>query len=303
MNAPTLNPGLARPRRLRIGDIEVTKVIDTVEAFSPKALYVGKDRAHFDPHLDWLQPHFVDAERRMLLSIHSFIVRTRHHTVLIDTCIGNHKRGAGFPQWNDRNGGYLDALATAGFLPDAIDYVFCTHMHMDHTGWNTRLLDGRWVPTFPRAKYLFSRREWAAWQHSDDPHSGPVLEQNILPIIEAGQVEWADDSFQIDDQLWLVPTPGHTPGHCSVALGTAGKPLAFITGDMMIHPVQIAEPDWQQHGDSDKPLAAATRTRFVDDCCDRDVLVLGTHFNTPTAVHIVARHGRRYAQIRPQEHM
>ena len=287
----TMNPD--HIQRFAIGDIQVAKVIDTLESFSPKAIYVDKDRGAFDPHLDWLQPHFIDADKGMLLSIHTFVVKTRHHTVLIDTCVGNHKRDAGFPQWNDRNGNYLAELEAAGCALEDVDYVFCTHMHIDHTGWNTRLRDGRWVPTFPNAKYLFNRREWESWNEAGAADNRPVLEQNILPIIEAGQVEWVDNEWQMDDQLWLVPTPGHTPGHCSVALGSSHAEKAFITGDMMVHPVQIAEPHWRQRGDSDKQLAVATRSRFVEDYCDRDVLILGTHFNTPTGVYIVDRGGRR----------
>ena len=280
-------------QRFEFGDIQVAKVVDTIDSFSPKVLYVDKDRSAFDPHLDWLQPHFVDANRGMLLSIHTYVVKTRHHTVLVDTCIGNHKQGSGFAQWNDRNGNYLADLAAAGCTPEDIDYVFCTHMHVDHTGWNTRLHDGRWVPTFPRAKYLFNRREWACWQDTTNDYDRATLTQNILPIIEAGQVQWVDNAWQIDDQIWLLPTPGHTPGHCSVALGRGNNAQAIITGDMMIHPVQIAEPQWQQSADHDKALAVATRSRFIDDHCDRDVMILGTHFNTPTGVFIVERGGQR----------
>lgn len=179
-------------QHFQIGDIQVAKVIDTLESFSPQVLYAGKDRSAFDLHLDWLQPHFVDANRGMLLSIHTFVVKTRHHRVLVDTCVGNHKQGAGFPQWNDRNGNYLAELAAAGCAPEDVDYVFCTHMHVDHTGENTRLRDGRWVPTFPSAKYLFNRREWECWKAATGEHDRVVVEQNILPIIEADQVQWVD---------------------------------------------------------------------------------------------------------------
>src|SRR5262245_18452440 len=142
---------------LSIGDVHITKVLDCLEPTSPRILYVDKQRNDFDPHLEWLQPHFLDAEKRLLLSIHAFIIQTAHHMVLIDTCVGNHKEGLGFPQWNGRNGTFLQDVATAGYAPESIDYVFCTHMHLDHTGWNTRQQDGRWVPTFPKAKYLFNQ--------------------------------------------------------------------------------------------------------------------------------------------------
>tara|TARA_R110000787_G_scaffold74331_3_gene165245 strand:- start:61 stop:948 length:888 start_codon:yes stop_codon:yes gene_type:complete len=279
-----------------IGDIQVAKVVDTIESFSPKLLYVEKDRSSFDPHLDWLQPHFLDDEKGMLLSIHSFVLKTRHHTIMVDTCVGNHKTNSGFPQWNNREGNYLAELTAAGCRPEDVDFVFCTHMHVDHTGWNTQLKDGRWVPTFPNAKYLFNRGEWDCWKDSDDEHNRAVIEQNILPIIEAGQVQWVDNAWGIDDQISLIPTPGHTPGHCSVSLNS-GKNRAFITGDMMIHPVQIAEPQWSQTADQDKALAIQTRSSFVNDHCDRDIMILGTHFNTPTGVYIVEKNGQRRVRL------
>lgn len=275
-----------------IGDIQVVKVVDTLESFSPKVLYVDKDRNAFDPHLDWLQPHFLDDAKGMLLSIHSFVLKTRHHTILVDTCVGNHKTNSGFPQWNNREGNYLAELTAAGCRPEDIDFVFCTHMHVDHTGWNTQLKDGRWVPTFPNAKYLFNKSEWDCWKDEQGEHDRAVIEQNILPIIEANQVQWVDNAWSIDDQVSLLPTPGHTPGHCSVSLGSANQ-RAVITGDMMIHPVQIAEPQWRQSADQDKELAIKTRSAFVDDHCDRDIMILGTHFNTPTGVYIVTESSQR----------
>ena len=272
--------------------VHITKVIDTLGSFSPKVLYVDKDRSSFDPHLDWLQPHFVDEAKGMLLSIHSFVIQTRHHKILVDTCVGNHKTGSGFPQWNNRKGNYLEELVAANCRPEDIDYVFCTHMHIDHTGWNTRLQDGRWVPTFPNAKYLFNQKEWDCWKNSDDAADKAVMAQNILPIIESGQVQWVDNVWSIDDQVSLLPTPGHTPGHCSVDIHD-GSSRAIITGDMMIHPVQIAEPEWNQSADQDRALAVATRSAFIDEHCDRDVMILGTHFNTPTGVYITEHNGQR----------
>ena len=274
--------------RFDVGDVAVTKVVDLIEHISPRVLYVDKAREDFDPHLDWLQPNFIDAEKLMLLSIHSFVLKTPHHTILIDTCVGNHKEEAGFPQWNARKGRYLEDLAAAGCAPEDIDFVFCTHMHVDHTGWNTRLRDGRWVPTFPNARYVFNRAEYATWKDHPGEHEQAVVRQNILPILEANQVEWIDGEWSVDDAVHLLPTPGHTLSHCSVAIGSCGQ-KAIITGDMMVNPVQIAEPGWQQRADEDKALAVRTRTRFIDQHCDCDVRILGTHFNSPTGVHIVSQ--------------
>lgn len=270
-----------------IGHIGVTKVVDSLEATSPRFLYLDKQRSDFDPHLEWLQPHFLDGEKNILLSIHTFLIHTAHHTILIDTCIGNDKDVPAFSQWTGRKGSYLQNLAAIGCAPDAVDYVFCTHMHIDHTGWNTRLQDGRWVPTFPKATYLFNKSEWEHLQAAQDAVDQAVVRQNIRPIIEAGKVAWVDNTWGIDDEVTLIPTPGHTPGHCSVQLRSNGQ-TAMITGDMMVHPVQIAEPQWSQRADTDKALAIVTRTRFINQHCDTDTLILGTHFNTPTGVYIVS---------------
>jgi len=280
--------------RFAVGDIALTKVVELVEHANPGVLYVDKTPDDFDPHLHWLQPNYVDAEKSMLLSVHSFVLQTTHHTILVDTCVGNHKKGhSRFPQWNGRDGRYLDDLAAAGVAPEDVDFVMCTHMHSDHTGWNTRLKDGRWVPTFPNATYLFDRGEWQAWKDDDSE----TVRENILPILEAKQEQWVNGDLEIDGAVSLMPTPGHTPGHCSVVL-KSNREQAVITGDMMIHPVQIAEPDWRQRGDSDKELAINTRTHFIDQHCDRDVLILGSHFDSPTGVHIVSKHGERRIHYR-----
>ena len=272
-----------------IGNISVSKVLDCLEPTSPRFLYVDKGKEDFNPYLDWLQPHFLDAGKRMLLSIHTFLIRTTHHTVLIDTCVGNNKKGLAFPQWNERQDEtYLRDLAAVDYSPEDVDYVFCTHMHLDHTGWNTRLQDGRWAPTFPNAKYLFNKQEWQHWQDEDNLEDQAVVEQNIQPIIEAGQVEWVENAWSIDDEVSLLPTPGHTPGHCSVRIQSNNQ-TAVITGDMMVNPVQIAEPQWSQIADTDRALAIETRTRFIDRHCDTDTMILGTHFNTPTGVYIVSQ--------------
>lgn len=145
-------PSQATPavQTFAVGDIQLSKVLDCLEPISPRILYVDKRRDDFDPHLDWLQPQFVNAEKLMLLSIHTFLIQTAHHRIMIDTCVGNDKRQMAFPQWNGRQGSFLRDLAAGGCGPESVDYVFCTHMHLDHTGWNTQLRDGRWVPTLSR---------------------------------------------------------------------------------------------------------------------------------------------------------
>jgi glyoxylase-like metal-dependent hydrolase (beta-lactamase superfamily II) len=277
--APLHRPPIA------VGELAVVRVVDCVEHFNPKIILRGVTYEQLEPHLDWLLPDFLDAQHKLLMPVQAFVFRTRHHTVLVDTCVGNDKR-SGFRQWNGRSAPFLDALRAAGFSPESIDTVFCTHLHVDHAGWNTRLEDGRWVPTFPNARYLFRREEYAHWEAHPEEVFRWTFEESLHPVVEAGLVDWVDADFQLDDQVHLQPTPGHTPGHTSVRLRSAGRE-AVITGDLIVHPVEVAEPQWGQVSDWDHGLAVQTRTRFLDAVCDRDVLVLGSHFAGPTAVHVV----------------
>jgi glyoxylase-like metal-dependent hydrolase (beta-lactamase superfamily II) len=274
-----------------IGKIRVTNFIDSVEHWSPRLLFTDITYDDLKANGDWLRPHFLDEDCKLLLSIHAFVVQTDRHTILVDTCLGEDKK-RGFAQWNMRKSPFLDVMTAGGFPPESIDYVFCTHMHVDHVGWNTRLDNGRWVPTFPNAKYLFHKTEWDFWKSSDHEEGElEVITDSVLPVIEAGQVQWVDNDFAIDDCLHLEPTPGHTPGHCAVHLSSAGEE-GVITGDMIHHPVQIGEPLRGCSADADPAQANATRKQFVERYADTNVRILGTHFHHPTALRIVDQGGR-----------
>ena len=277
---------------ISIGGLQVMRVVDTVEHFSPRIILKDITYDHLEPHLDWLLPHFLDQSHKLLLPVQSFVFRTRHHTVMIDSCVGNGKR-SGFSQWNNRQGPFLADLAAAGFPPESIDYVFCTHMHVDHAGWNTQRRDGRWVPTFPNARYLFKREEFDFWEAREEEVFRYTMQDSILPVVEAGQVEWVEKDHAIGDEVFLEPTPGHTPGHSSVHLVSQGKE-GVITGDVIVNPVEIAEPHWGQVSDWDRELAIRTRIAFIEKYTDTDVMILGSHFAGPTGVHIVSTpEGRR----------
>ncbi len=270
--------------RFAVGDIAITKVVELVEHASPSVLYVDRVPDDFDPHLDWLQPNYVDAEKSMLLSVHSFVLKTAHHTILVDTCVGNHKQGnSRFPNWNGREGPFLDDLTAAGFAPEDVDFVLCTHMHSDHTGWNTRLQDGRWVPTFPNAKYVMARSEVDHVRIG----AGSQYNESILPVIESGQAVLVDTDHALDDEIRLEPTPGHTPGHVAVVLASGGRE-AVMCGDLMHSPIQCRFPDWRYRIDSDHAEANRTRRRFLEANCETDRLVLTAHFPSPSMGHVVA---------------
>jgi glyoxylase-like metal-dependent hydrolase (beta-lactamase superfamily II) len=248
------------------------------------------------PHLSWAAPRFYDPQaHRLLLSIQTFVLRTRHHTILVDTCLGNDKPRA-YEGWNLRQGTYLEDLRKAGVAPDKVDFVLCTHLHVDHVGWNTRLDNGRWVPTFPNAKYLFAKQEVDFWRATEVEESAQVFRDSVQPVLDAGLAQSVAMDHVLTDEVRLEPTPGHTPGHVSVHLTSGGKE-GVITGDMMHHPVQIAEPAWSMRFDTDKAQSERTRREFCARYADRDVWILGTHFAPPTALHIVSERGRWLPRI------
>jgi glyoxylase-like metal-dependent hydrolase (beta-lactamase superfamily II) len=269
----------------RIGEIVITKVVDTVTMVPPSFLIVEATPENLAP-FTWLRPHHLDDEGNMPLSIHTFVIKSPEATVVVDTCIGNDKPRALLPDWNMRQGQYLDDLARVGVVREAVDIVLCTHLHVDHVGWNTMLVDGQWEPTFPQADYLFGRTEWAFWEREEDPFGKEAKVDSILPIFEAGQAVLVDSDHQVAPGLQLIPTPGHTPGHVSVLVESKGE-RAVITGDLMHHPVQVARPHWQDIADVDQEQALRSRLAFLERFGDERTLVLGSHFATPTGGRLV----------------
>ena len=198
-----------------IGDIEVTRIID-IEApdFAPFEFFPDLTNDMLEPHLDWMMPRFLDPNsKKLVFAIQSYLLRTNRHTILIDSCIGEDKERTRFPNWNLRtNTDYLTKLATVGIAPESVDYVLCTHLHADHVGWNTRLINGNWVPTFPNARYVFARSEHDFWRDkfAKDPrkYDDGCYQDSVLPIVESGQATLVDSDHALDDQVWLAPSPG-----------------------------------------------------------------------------------------------
>ena len=272
----------------KVGDVRITQIVElTTASLGPHLL--PQATADAMAAIRWIAP-FVDDNRRIVLSIHAFVIETKDRCLIVDTCIGNDKERT-YPRWNRMQGKFLDDLAAAGFSTDRIDTVLCTHMHVDHVGWNTRLVAGHWQPTFGNARHLFSKKEWAHW--SVEPQTyGPVIADSVQPIFDSGLADLVDETHRLCDEIALEPTPGHTPGHVSVHITSRGEE-AVITGDMIHHPCQIAHPDWSSLADVDQGLAAKTRAAFLARYADRPVLVIGTHFAAPTAGRIV-RDGAAY---------
>jgi glyoxylase-like metal-dependent hydrolase (beta-lactamase superfamily II) len=276
--------------RIQLGDVSIASIIERDGPWRrPEDMFPDFDRDIGGRHLAELGPLVYDAaSNRLVITYQTFVVRTPHHTILVDTCTGEDKGYA--PPMDFPKQPWLDGFAALGLRFEDIDYVFCTHLHIDHCGWNTRLVNGRWVPTFPRAKYVFHKREYAAWEAADargESPPGPDWRSNCRPVVEAGQALMVDDDFALDDTAWLTPTPGHSPCHCCVNIRSGGV-RAVVTGDMMHHALQCREPDWSTVFDWDKTMAARSRRQFLSDVADTDALILPVHFPAPTAGRVEA---------------
>ncbi|HEY5647590.1 MAG TPA: MBL fold metallo-hydrolase [Pseudomonadales bacterium] len=274
----------------QIGRVTVSRVLEMLMPIPPTMLLPEATPENLAPMSGWLKPHFLHDDHRVPLSIHTFLIRSEDATILVDTCIGNDKP-RDFPDWNRRQSDFLDQLAARGAPADAVDLVMCTHLHVDHVGWNTRLVNERWVPTFPNARYLFGRQEWDYWKDEVDPFGREARDDSIVPILEAGLADLVETDHRLTGEVSLVPTPGHTPGHVSVLIESLGE-RAIITGDLFHHPCQFARPRWVDTADVDTALAASTRESFMERFSD-GTLVLGTHFASPTGGRVV-RDGDRF---------
>ena len=270
-----------------IGDVTVTKIVELEMTGGTRFLLPQATREEILP-IAWLRPHFADEDGRLRMSIHSFVVETRDRRIVVDTCLGNDKKDRRIPHWNDRDGPFLADLAATGFPAESIDTVLCTHLHVDHVGWNTRMVDGKWVPTFPKARYLMGRTEYQHWSGvKDRPDMAHILADSVTPIVEAGLAALVETNERICDEISLIPTLGHTPGHVSVMIQSKGE-QAMITGDFMHHPCQIAHPEWSTLADSDPDQGIETRRRMFQRLAGTPVLIIGTHFAGATAGRLVA---------------
>jgi len=258
-------------------ELPLAKAMDMLPGLTPEVLAENRG---------WMQPWSLNAEDWFLLTIQSYVVRTPHHTILVDSCVGNHKDLATRPFWNRRSDdGYMTALAAAGLAVEDIDYVMCTHLHVDHVGWNTKLLDGRWVPTFPNARYLFGQKEFAHWEAMQAHTPTTIFAESVLPVVEAGRVDLVGDDFGLGDHVRLLPTPGHTPGHLAIQFGK-GRDAAVMTGDLIHVPLQARYPEMSIKFDTDQAASAVTRRAFLERYCDTETLCCTAHFPSPSAGRI-----------------
>jgi glyoxylase-like metal-dependent hydrolase (beta-lactamase superfamily II) len=281
-----------------VGEIEVLRVEESLgNGFQPNALLPDWNARDIEPHLPWLAPTYYDPKAdRLVSSIHSWVLRTRHHTILIDTCVGNHKHRPDMPRFHMLDKPYMQNLAAAGLKVEDVDFVLCTHLHVDHVGWNTRLDNGRWVPTFPNAKYVFSKTD----RDYFDPARGAggkvernalVFNDSVLPILEAKQDMVVDGNHDLGDGLTIEPAPGHSPGHIVFKLQSKGSEALFI-GDVMHHPMQIYHPAWSSAFCSDPEQARRSRRRVLEHCAGHGSLLYPGHFAGPHIGRVAEKGGR-----------
>ncbi|HEU0147536.1 MAG TPA: MBL fold metallo-hydrolase [Bradyrhizobium sp.] len=260
------------------GKVRITTLVELETIGSTRFILPLAGREEIQ-RLPWLIPHFATEEGRLKMSIHALVVETPTQRIVVDTGLGNDKQGRSVPVWNNRHSPFLETMTAAGFPPDSIDMVLCTHLHVDHVGWNTRLVDGRWVPTFPNARYLFGKIEYEHWRdHSKTPDKIAVFNDSVQPIVEAGRAELVASDARLTDEITLIPTPGHSPGHMSLHIRSDGAE-AMLTGDVAHHPCQMAHLDWSSTADSDPMQSAATRRALFSRFAEKDVVVIGGHFD------------------------
>jgi glyoxylase-like metal-dependent hydrolase (beta-lactamase superfamily II) len=274
--------------RYLVDDIAIHRIVEENVGTRPAFDFIaGLTPELLEANRHWLEPEsLLPGSDDLAFCFQSYVVRTPHHTILIDSCIGNDKPRPRRPGWHLKHDDhYMRALAAAGFRVEDIDYVLCTHLHADHVGWNTRLDNGRWVPTFPNARYLMSGKELDHWmcEHAQRPIE--CIADSVLPVVEEGRAELVASAHVVSEHVRLVPTPGHTVDHFSVCLGR-GRDAAVMTGDLIHSPLQARFPELCARVDHDHALAARTRRTFLARYAGTDTLCCTAHFPAPSCGRI-----------------
>ena len=278
---------------LTIGNAELRRVEEM--RISSLVAHVTEDAALIDANRSWLSPWCLDDNGKWDIVFQSWILMVDGRIMVIDPCTGNGRPH--IQPWFDRlDTPYIERFAAAGVKPEEVDYVFCTHMHHDHCGWNTRLRGDRWVPTFPNARYLFARREFERWDSSRpgfqfvDFNEG-VYERSILPVVEAGLADLIGDTHRVLDGVTIELASGHTLGHAMLHLLSDTR-QALISGDVFHHPLQLVRPEIQFGPADDLDAAIATRRRLVERCAQTDALIIPAHLPAPHCLKVRREDGQ-----------
>ena len=250
----------------------------------------ARDLADLKPWY-WSEELSLDPQSAVFkIEVRSYVLQVDGLNVLIDTCCGNGKQRS--VPWADRlQTQWLENLAREGYQPEDIHLVLCTHLHADHVGWNTRLRNGQWVPTFPNARYVFSRKDYEFFrQQTHEAHNREAFIDSVLPVIDAGLADIVESDHcvhrEIEDGIWLEDASGHSPG-CVVVNARRGGSRAVFAGDVIHHPIQLVRPDIPFFADEQPTEACATRERLLAQCADNGAVLYPAHFPDPPAGRVL----------------
>lgn len=277
----------------RVGEIDITRLTEIayVDFFTPAFLFPDWSEEKAAAHRTALTPGALRPGGEFLVvNINSWIVRTQHHTIIVDTGIGDGRTRRIAPFHNLQTG-YLDRLIAAGVDPKGVDYVLCTHVHSDHVGWNTQWVDGAWVPTFPNARYLWSAKDndIAATPEFRGSLAAGVYEDSVLPILKSGQFDAVgNEGGEVLDGIAFHPTPGHTPGHMSITF-RSGNEQALFTGDTLHNPFQVFFPEWNSAFCEEHELARKSRRWVLEYAAEHRALFLPAHFGGSSAGYVTRK--------------
>jgi len=274
----------------KIGEVEIIQIVEMEDNDSFSTI-IPESKPKRILEIGWMRPHFADEKGNLKALVQSFLIRSNGKNILIDTCNGNEKSRPSMPAWGNLKTDFLRKFRDVGVMPENIDIVACTHLHFDHVGWNTKIEGGKWVPTFPNAKYLFSKKEYDYWikkpqkELADDLNG---IDDSVTPVVEAGLAEFVSDDYRIDGNVRFIPTPGHTPHHISVVIESNGE-KAIISGDVLHHPCQIAHQEWTTLSDAHPNQTIETRKKFLGEIKNSNTLLIGSHFADPVAGLVIKK--------------
>jgi len=282
---------------LKIGDAQIHRIEEATYKF-PLSMF-NVDEALIERHASWLFPNFADADNNWEMVVQSWITIIDSKVIVVDPCVGNGRSFPTLPIFNMLETPFIERFEATGIRPEDVDYVFCTHLHSDHCGWNTKLRGGRYVPTFPNACYVMVKREYDRWDPARpgyDPAeqhnslNAGVFENSVRPVVEAGLAEFVPDTHRITKGLVVEPAYGHTAGHSTLHLCSAGEE-AYFTGDLFHHPLELLHPEIDANTCERYPMTVESRKRIIGECLESGALIIPAHFAAPHAGYLRKRDG------------
>ncbi|HET9629944.1 MAG TPA: MBL fold metallo-hydrolase [Novosphingobium sp.] len=271
-----------------VGTLAVARVLE-MEGMRMPLAQLGEVDALAERHRSWLYPRFAEpADNTFSLNFQTWVVDLDGFVLVVDPCSGN-GRMRDMAMFHQLDTPFLERFTETGFAPERVDAVFCTHLHCDHCGWNTQLRDGKWVPTFPNARYYFVADEVRRWDTSradyrkvpfEIDYNANVFEDSVAPIIAAGLAELITADHQIRPGLTVQPAHGHSVGHCALRVD-CGPTRLWFTGDAFHHPLQVSDSRLALGGDDDLAMAIATRERLRETIAREGSFMMPAHFAAP----------------------